>query len=247
MTSHSTKKVSFHIFVSLYFYLILIKIFLSAYFKIIFHQFNWQIYVEYSKKIVDLVRKFGTKVYIEGEQILATINRPVVIISNHMSSLETFIFGYIFGRFFSISFIVKKSLIYYPFFGRILRFLNPIVVSRKDPKKDYDIVKTQAEKLIKNGVSIIIFPQATRSYYIDVDKFSSLGVKLAKKFQLDILPVCVKTDFLKIGRVWKEFGKVQPENDVFIKIFSPIPYDSINKTTNKEIALLFRRTLSSLN
>lgn len=234
------------IYTSVYFYFSLFKIFLSAYLKIILHKYGWQAYVEHSKKIVDLVKNCGAKVYIEVEQELKDLNLPVIIVSNHMSSLETFIFGYIFGRFFRITFVAKKSLVYYPIFGKILKYLEPILISRENPKYDYKIVTSKLQDFIRNKISLVIFPQATRSEYINEDKFSSLAIKLAERFKLDLLPVCVKTDFLSTGKILRDFGKVQPDKDVFIKIFPVIKFYQINKKTNRQLITLFKGTLAKL-
>jgi 1-acyl-sn-glycerol-3-phosphate acyltransferase len=90
----------------------------------------------------------------------------------------------------------------------------------------------------------LFFPQATRSKEIDENKFSSLAIKLAEKFKLNIIPICVKTDFLSVGKVVRDFGKVVPQNDVKIKIFHEIKSQEINKQTNKKIIELFKTKLA---
>lgn len=229
---------------TIYFYFSLFKILLSAYFKIVFHKYDWETYVNYSKKIIDLVTTCGARVHIDGEQELLKVKPPVIIVSNHMSSLETFIFGYIFGRFFKITFIAKKSLVYYPIFGRIFKYLNPILITRKNPAEDYRTVLNQSRELFENKISLVVFPQATRSVQITEEKFSSIATKLAKHFKLDLLPVCVKTNFLAVGKILKDFGKVQPWEDVFVKILPLIRFCDINKETNKQLVLLLKNTLT---
>jgi len=230
--------------VTLYFYINLFLIFLSAYIEYILGKYSWARYVYYSKKILKLVEKCGAKVKIEGTKELEKIVPPVIFISNHMSSLETFIFAGILGEYLKFTFVVKKSLLFYPIFGKLIKFTNPIAVSRKQPKKDYFVVVDQAEKLFSNKISLVVFPQATRSKEIDENKFSSLAIKLAEKFKLNIIPICVKTDFLNVGKVVRDFGKVVPQNDVKIKIFPEIKYQEINKQTNQKIIGLFKTTLA---
>jgi hypothetical protein len=64
--------------VTLYFYFNLFLIFLSAYIEYILGKYSWARYVYYSKKILKLVEKCGTKVKIEGieelEKIVPTSN-----------------------------------------------------------------------------------------------------------------------------------------------------------------------------
>ena len=230
--------------ITLYFYFNLILIILSAYVEYLFGKYSWGRYVYYSEQILKLVEKCGAKVRIEGKEVLEKIVPPVVFVSNHMSSLETLIFGGIIGKFLKFTFVIKKSLLYYPFFNRMIKFLNPIVVSRKHAKKDFAVVLSQAKFLFDNKISLVVFPQATRSIEINENKFSSLAVKLVERFGLSIVPICVKTDFLSIGKIIKDIGKVVPQNDVRIKIFPEITHREINKQTNKKIIELFKTTLT---
>ncbi|MCS7227498.1 MAG: 1-acyl-sn-glycerol-3-phosphate acyltransferase [Endomicrobia bacterium] len=233
------------IFSSVYFYFCLFQIILSAFIELILQRYNWHRYVFYSKKIFDLVKKTAAKVYIENLDELKKVKPPVIIISNHMSSIETFIFGYLFGQFFRITFVVKKSLLYYPIFGSLLRFLQPIPVSRKSAKKDFDTIIRKLKVLFRKNISLVIFPQATRSYKIEEKNFNSIGVKLAKMFKVDIIPVCVKTDFLSIGKVFKDFGKVFPEKTVYVKVFPLIDSQHITKDTHRKMVNLLKQTIDN--
>lgn len=233
--------------VNVKFYFNLVSIILSAYIKLVLHKYSWQDYVTDSGKILNLVKKIGTKVLILSEENLKCVSAPVVFVSNHMSSLETFIFGYILGRYHKISFVVKKSLLYYPFFGHILNFLKPIVVSRKNAISDFKIVIKKFKNLIEEKTSIVIFPQATRSLNIDEKQFSSLGVKLAKIYNIPIIPICIKTDFLSLGKVVRDIGKVNPEKDVYIKIFPPIYPQQITKNTNSQIVNNLKSFLAKIS
>ncbi|MCX7957249.1 MAG: 1-acyl-sn-glycerol-3-phosphate acyltransferase [Endomicrobia bacterium] len=216
---------------------------MKVYIKIIFKNYFWDDYVKYSYDIIRLVRRFNTKFCIEGENYLKEISKSVVVVSNHMSSLETFIFGYVLGRYFKISFVIKESLLKYPIFGRILKFLEPISVTRKNPREDFIRVINGFRKLLNNKISIVVFPQTTRSKSLDVMKFSSISTKLAKIFNVDILPVCVKTDFLDNGKIIKDFGNINPGRDVYIKIFPPITFDKVNRFTDDFILDMFKKTL----
>lgn len=230
-------------FLSFYFYIRLFLIFFNAYFKLLTKRYSWEEYVRYSKKVLELVKEFGVRVVIEGEENLREVVSPVVIVSNHMSSLETLIFGYIIGRFFKLSFVVKDSLLRYPIFGRLMKFLDPIAVSRKKPRKDFEVVLKKAKELLNKKVSVVVFPQGTRSKKIEEKNFSKLGIKLAEIFKVDILPICVKTDFLELGDLIRDMGAINLSNDVYIRIFPPIKFQQIRKETHQQIMELFKETL----
>lgn len=229
---------------TVFFYVNFLYIIAKAYLKLITGKYNWDTYVSYSGKIVEIVKKCGAKVIIEGLEELEKVKPPVVIISNHMSALETLIFGYILGQKLKISFVVKDTLLKYPMFGQLVKFLHPVAIKRKKPKDDFKKIVTSLKKMFKEKVSIVVFPQGTRSISIDEKKFNSIGIKLAKIFNVGVLPVFVKTDFLSTGKLLRDFGKVYPEKDVYVKIFPLIK--QVDKSKHLYIIELFKSTFNKL-
>ena len=53
---------------------------------------------------------------------------------------------------------------------------------------------------------MVIFPQSQRTLEFDPEHFNKLGIKLAKKAEAHIVPVALKTDFWKNGRLFKDIG-----------------------------------------
>ena len=105
-----------------------------------------------------------------------------------------------------VTFVVKESLVRHPLFGHVMRSRDPIVVGRTDPRKDLETVMNKGPELISKGSSIIIFPQSTRSLVFKPEDFNSLGVKLARKTGVKVIPVALKTDFWGQGKLIKELG-----------------------------------------
>lgn len=174
------------------------------------------------QKILNMMRDVGCKITIKGHENLKNLQSPCVFIANHMSTLETLVLPGVIGKEFKVTFVVKKSLLKYPFFGKILSALNPIPVGRKNPKEDYKVVMQEGFKRLKEGISIIIFPQATRELVFDPSKFNTLGVKLAKKASVPAVPVALRTDAWGIGKVIKDFGKIDPSKPICFFIGKPL-------------------------
>jgi 1-acyl-sn-glycerol-3-phosphate acyltransferase len=65
-------------------------------------------------------------------------------------------------------------------------------------------------------MSVVIFPQTTRSIEFDPRKFNSLGIKLAKRAGAPVIPFALKTDAWGIGRWLKDFGCIRPQKTVRI-------------------------------
>lgn len=174
------------------------------------------------EKILDMMRNVGCKIHIEGRENLMELKPPCVFISNHMSTLETLVLPAVIGKDFKVTFVVKNSLLKYPLFGKILLAINPIPVTRENPKEDYKIVIQEGVKRLKDGISVIVFPQATREIIFDPSKFNTLGIKLAKKAQVPAVPIALRTDAWGVGKLLKDFGKINPSKPICFFIGKPI-------------------------
>jgi 1-acyl-sn-glycerol-3-phosphate acyltransferase len=121
---------------------------------------------------------------------------------------------------------MKEELVRFPLFGPVSAARDPILVSRKNPREDLMAVLNQGAEKIKAGKSIIIFPQRTRSLYLDVKSFNTLGIKLAKKNNVPVIPVALISDAWANGKFLKDFGKIDPSKEVKISFGEPIEIKS---------------------
>ena len=76
--------------------------------------------------------------------------------------------------------------------------------------------------LLNKGISIVIFPQSTRSVEFNPEDFNSLGVKLARKANVDIVPIALKTDWWGNGKLIKELGPIDRHKHIHIKFGEPM-------------------------
>jgi 1-acyl-sn-glycerol-3-phosphate acyltransferase len=112
---------------------------------------------------------------------------------------------------------------------------NPIVVGRADPRKDFETVMTEGFDLLSKGISIVIFPQSTRSEVFIPSEFNSLGVKLARKAGVQVVPVAIKTDFWGNGKLIKEVGKLDHSKEIHIKFGEPFTISGNGKEENQKV------------
>lgn len=198
---------------------------------------NAQIF--YSSGNIRLIERCGGKVHLRGlANLRAVADRPVVLIGNHMSLLETAVFHAVIREYVDFSFVVKESLLKVPYFREILLALGAIPVTRSNPREDLKTVLTQGKKLLQSGRSLIVFPQSTRSGEIDPEKFNSLGVKIAKSAGVPVVPFALKTDFLANGRWIRDLGAVRPEREVWFE-FAPAMEISGNGQTEQQAIVDF--------
>jgi 1-acyl-sn-glycerol-3-phosphate acyltransferase len=128
-----------------------------------------------------------------------------------------------------------------------MRSRNPIIVGRTDPRKDLEAVMNGGVERLNNGISIVIFPQSTRSVVFKPEEFNSLGVKLAKKAGVDVVPIALKTDFWGNGKLIKEVGPLDHTKHIHIKFGEPIKITGNGKEENQKIIDFIKSSLEEWN
>lgn len=202
-------------------------------------------WVQSSLRIVNALEKAGGSICIENSEAINTIKGPCVFIANHMSTLETFVLPSIIQPRKDVTFVVKQSLAEYPFFKHVLLTREPVTVSRTKPREDLKAVLEGGEKRLRQGRSIIVFPQSTRSYKLDKNLFNSIGVKLARKAGVPVVPLALDTRVWGIGSLLKDFGKISPGLPARFKFGQPISIDGNGKAEHAAICDFIVDTLTA--
>lgn len=198
-------------------------------------KFDTATWASRSMDIMRLLENCGGKFQIEGLNHINESEEPVVFISNHMSMLESMVFPGIIANRREVTFVVKKSLTTHKLFGATMRARKPIAVDRKDPISDFKAVMAQGVENLNNGTSVVIFPQSQRMVQFDEKKFNTLGIKLAKKAKVKIVPVAIKTDFWMNGKVFKDISKLDRSKKIHIKFGEPIMIEGPGKKEHQQV------------
>ncbi len=175
-----------------------------------------------SLAILRALEQVGISVEISGIEHFRAVDGPCVFIGNHMSTLETLVLPAIIAPIKDTTFVVKQSLVEYPVFKYVMRSRNPITVGRSNARDDLKAVLEGGVDRLKVGMSIIIFPQTTRTAVFDRDQFNTIGIKLAKKAHVPVVPIALKTDAWGNGRYIKDFGKINPAVTVHFAFGEPL-------------------------
>jgi 1-acyl-sn-glycerol-3-phosphate acyltransferase len=168
------------------------------------------------------LERIGVHLEITGMEHFKSLDSSCVFIGNHMSTLETFILPTIIAPFKETTFVVKQSLIDYPVFKHIMRARKPITVGRSNPRDDLTAVFEGGTEKLRSGSSIIIFPQTTRTATFEPEQFNTIGVKLAKKADVPVVPIALKTDAWGTGTFIKDFGWIDPRKRVRFAFGKPL-------------------------
>lgn len=185
--------------------------------------------------IMQALENVGVRFEIKGMKNIRGVDGPVVFISNHMSTLETFVLPCIIQPVKSVTFVVKKSLNEMAVFGPVMRSRDPVVVGRTNPREDLRTVLIEGTKKLSSGQSMIIFPQSTRSSTLNPDEFNSLGIKLALKAGVPVVPIAVKTDAWGVGKIRKDFGPIDSRKKVCFAFGEPMNIEARGTEEHQKI------------
>lgn len=109
------------------------------------------------------------------------LEKPAIIVANHQSFVDILAFLATSPR---ISFVVKGSMPRIPIMGSILRFLDCYPASG-----GYDKLVPHVRRLTEEGISVVIFPEGTRTCDARIHRFRNGAFLLAHRLQLPIRPV----------------------------------------------------------
>ncbi|PWW26271.1 MMPL family transporter [Chryseobacterium sp. AG844] len=110
-------------------------------------------------------------------------SKPAVIIANHTSFLDTLAIAMATHK---IIYLVNDWVYQSPVFGKLVRALGFYPVSQ-GIENGMDKLKEKVDQ----GYSLVVFPEAERSYTNDVKRFHKGAFYLAEQFGLDILPIYI--------------------------------------------------------
>ncbi|MCJ7685615.1 MAG: 1-acyl-sn-glycerol-3-phosphate acyltransferase, partial [Desulfobacteraceae bacterium] len=138
-----------------------------------------------------ILRVCGIRVRVSGLGNLDT-DLPRIYMTNHQSFFD--IFALLACLPVNFKFILKQELMNLPVFGPATRRAGYIGIERDDPRKAVKSMNLAAER-IKNGASVLIFPEGTRSPDGRLGQFKKGGFSLAIKSGCDIVPVAISDSY----------------------------------------------------
>ena len=130
----------------------------------------------------------GVQVEVQGEEHLWS-HRPAVFIFNHQSQLDLPLAGYLLRHGFTG--VAKQELARDPIVGLPFRFAGVAFVDRKGGKDPRKALAPAVEKL-KEGISIAIAPEGTRSLTPSLGPFKTGAFHLARQAGVPVVPIVIR-------------------------------------------------------
>ncbi len=155
----------------------------------------------------------GLRYEVDGKEHLPA--EPSIVLMKHSSTWETLAQLRLFPR---QTWVLKRELMWAPFFGWALKLLRPIAIDRRGGRAAVEQVIAQGRERLEEGLWVVIFPEGTRVPYGQTGRFGLSGALLASAVGKPVIPVAHDA-----GRYWPRRGWLKRAGTIRVRIGAPIP------------------------
>ena len=163
----------------------------------------------WSRMVVWLARALcGIRWQVEGREHLP--QRPAVILAKHQSAWETMAFQVIFPP---QVYLLKRELLWIPFFGWGLALTSPIAIDRSRGMAALRRLVRLGKERLERGFWVVVFPEGTRIPPGERRKYQPGGAMLAEHCGAPVVPVAHNA-----GLVWPRNAFIKRPGTITVRI-----------------------------
>jgi 1-acyl-sn-glycerol-3-phosphate acyltransferase len=155
----------------------------------------------------------GVRIEVEGRENIPE-DRPVVVMCNHQSQWETFYLQLVVSPQATI---LKRELLWVPFFGWGLALLRPIAINRAKGSQALKTLLRVGQERLDEGISVVIYPEGTRQAPGTMGSFNLGGAMLAARAGVEVLPMAHNS-----GDCWPRRSLMRFPGTIRLRIGPPI-------------------------
>ncbi len=174
------------------------------------------------------IKNSGADMEISGLENVPT-DRPVLFVSNHQSNFDILLLLGILNC--NKGFVAKQELGKIPLLGYWMVHTHCLFMDRSDMKQSMQTI-IQAYEQLKNGYSMIIYPEGTRSKGGPVKEFKAGSFKPAIKAKVPVVPITLDGTFKVIDG---DKDKSDGTDKVQVIVHPPIETADLSKEEIKEL------------
>ena len=134
----------------------------------------------------------GIRIEVKGQENLPA--EPRILMCKHQSAWETIALQKVFPP---QVWVLKRELLWIPFFGWGLAMTSPIAIKRSDGKGAIKQLLNQGKQRMHDGFCVVIFPEGTRIPYGQKGKYKIGGALLSHSTGVPIVPIAHNA-----GKLW---------------------------------------------
>jgi len=151
----------------------------------------------------------GLHYRVEGRDHLPR-HSTAIILAKHQSSWETLAFQQIFPP---QVWVLKRELLWLPFFGWALALLDPIAIDRGAGRRAVKQIVDQGRQRLQTGRWVVVFPEGTRMSPGQHRRFGIGGAALAAESGYPVVPVAHDA-----GHYWPRRGFLKTPGTIRVLI-----------------------------
>lgn len=178
------------------------------------------------------IKDSGTTVTVHGQEKIPK-DATVLFVSNHQSNFDIAIFLGCIPK--EVGFVTKIELSKAPLLNRWMKMTYCIFMDRQDIRQSMETILAGIQYL-KEGHSLVIFPEGTRSKSDQMGAWKAGSFKLATKSNVPIVPVTINGSY-KIMEA--NHNRICPSH-VEVTIHDPIPTEGLTKKQQNALPELVR-------
>ena len=181
----------------------------------------------WSRLVIRLARWIlGIEWRVEGRENLPS--RPAVILSKHQSAWETMAFQLIFPP---QVLVLKRELLWIPFFGWGLALMSPIAINRSRGMRALRTIARRGRERLAQGFWVVVFPEGTRVAPGTQREYHPGGAWLASASGAPVVPVAHNA-----GLLWPRNAFLKRSGTVTVRIGPPIEAADRDPKTINDLA-----------
>jgi 1-acyl-sn-glycerol-3-phosphate acyltransferase len=154
----------------------------------------------------------GIRMEVRGSENIP--KQPCVVLCKHQSAWETIALQKVFPP---QVWVLKRELLWLPFFGWGLALTSPIAIDRSSGKEAVRQLLKQGKDRLARGFCVVIFPEGTRIPYGQRGKYKIGGALLAASSGAPAVPVAHNA-----GKLWGRKAFVKRPGVITMSIGAPI-------------------------
>lgn len=144
-----------------------------------------------------IIRVLLLPVKVEGRENLQS-GQSYVFVSNHQGAFDIFlIYGFLKRNF---KWMMKRQIRNIPLVGLACEASHQIFVDKRGPSKIKETY-TKARATLKDGMSLVVFPEGSRSFTGHMGVFRRGAFMLADELQLPVAPLTINGSFNVMPRM----------------------------------------------
>lgn len=191
------------------------------------------------KEVDHLLKLTGSTLDVKGLENIPE-DQACLFAGNHLSFFDVMVLELILPA--SSGFIAKDSLEKIPGLSAWMRLIRCLFLNRKDTKEGLKIIFRAAD-LLKEGYSMVIFPEGTRYPEGELGEFKGASLKMAQKAKVPVVPFAITGT----SRIFEDntFLSVKPSN-LTITFGEPLLINDLPRPEQKKAVEMVRNSVQSM-